>query len=156
MAVAENIGYGRLDATAGEIEEAARLARADGFIRRLPEGYRTVLGSQGATLSGGERQRIAIARAMIKQARILILDEPSSALDSQTESELMDAIRTLRRDRTTFVIAHRLSTVRDADRILVLDQGRIVESGGHHELKGAGGAYARLCAAQYGGGAAVA
>jgi len=132
--VAENIAYARPDATRAMIEEAARRAQADGFIRELPGGYDAMLGERGATLSGGQRQRIAVARALLKDAPVLILDEPTSALDSQTEHALIDATRSLMAGRTTFIIAHRMSTVRLADRILVFDQGRIVEQGTHDEL----------------------
>ena len=148
--VGQNIRYGRLDASDTEIRDAARTAEAEPFIAKLPEQYETVLGAQGNTLSGGERQRLAIARSIVKQARVLILDEPTSALDAHAESRLIEALFDLRRERTILVIAHRLSTVRRADRILVMDGGRVVESGSHTELLAADGAYARLCAAQRG------
>jgi ATP-binding cassette, subfamily B, bacterial len=132
--VAENIGYGRPGATLTEIKEAARLAQADEFIRELPQGYETILGERGVNLSGGQRQRISIARAFLKNAPILILDEPTSALDTQTEEALLACLRELMQGRTTFVIAHRLSTVRRADVIVVLENGKIIERGNHAEL----------------------
>ncbi len=144
LTVAENIAYGRPDATREEIVAAAVAANADDFIRRLPEGYDTVVGERGATLSGGEKQRLSIARAFLKDAPILVLDEPTSALDARTEALLLDALGRLMEHRTTFVIAHRLSTIRNADRILVLDRGEIVEQGRHWELMAAEGLYAGL------------
>jgi ATP-binding cassette subfamily B protein/subfamily B ATP-binding cassette protein MsbA len=144
LTIAENISYGRLGARPEEIEGAAMAANAHDFIRRLPEGYQTVVGERGATLSGGEKQRLAIARAFLKDAPILILDEPTSALDARTEALLLDALDLLMKDRTTFIIAHRLSTIRNADRILVLDQGQIIEQGRHAELIQQGGLYAAL------------
>jgi ABC-type multidrug transport system fused ATPase/permease subunit len=116
---------------------------------RLPDGYQTMVGERGATLSGGERQRISIARALLKDAPILILDEPTSALDAGTEALIMDALSRLMRQKTTFIIAHRLATVQHADRIIVLDGGRIIESGTHQELIGTSGLYARFCALQF-------
>jgi len=132
--VRNNIAYGIPGAPQEKIEEAARRANAHAFIRRFPEGYETVVGEQGLKLSGGERQRVAIARALLKDAPILILDEATSALDSESESIVQEALETLMRGRTTFVIAHRLSTVRNADVILVIEEGRILESGSHEEL----------------------
>jgi subfamily B ATP-binding cassette protein MsbA len=132
--VRNNIAYGIPDAPLEKIEEAARKANAHGFISRLPEGYQTVVGEQGLKLSGGERQRVAIARALLKDAPVLILDEATSALDSESESVVQEALEHLMRGRTTFVIAHRLSTVRNADTILVVEEGRIVESGAHEDL----------------------
>ena len=132
--IAENIAYGRPEATRPEIEAAARAANAHSFIEQLPEGYDTVIGERGATLSGGERQRLSIARALLKDAPILILDEPTSALDAETENMLLEALDRLMAGRTTFIIAHRLSTVRRANCILVLKDGRIVERGTHQEL----------------------
>ena len=147
--IAENIAYGRLDATREEIIAAARDANADEFIRRLPEGYDTVIAERGASLSGGERQRLAIARAFLKNAPVLILDEPTSALDAHTESLLLEALQRLMAGRTTFIIAHRLSTIRRADQIAVLHAGRIVETGTHDQLLAARGAYHRLHARQF-------
>jgi ATP-binding cassette subfamily B protein len=134
LSVAENIAYGRPEASRAEIEAAARAANADGFIRALPEGYDSVLSERGAGLSGGQRQRLSIARALLKDAPILILDEPTSALDAGTEAEVMEALERLMHGRTTLLIAHRLSTVRRAGRIAVVDGGRIVELGTHDEL----------------------
>jgi ATP-binding cassette, subfamily B, bacterial len=144
LTVAENIAYGRPDASREEIVAAAVAANAEDFIRRLPEGYDTVVGERGATLSGGEKQRLSIARALVKDAPILVLDEPTSALDARTESLFLDALDRLMKGRTTFVIAHRLSTIRRADRIVVLDHGRIVETGDHSRLLVRGGLYASL------------
>jgi ABC-type multidrug transport system fused ATPase/permease subunit len=140
----QNIGYGKPDATRDEIVEAARLAHAHGFIEGLPEGYDTLLGQGGLMLSGGQRQRIAIARAFLRDSRILIMDEPSSGLDSESEHLVFGGLRSLKQGRTTFVIAHRLSTIRTADCIFVLDQGRIVARGRHEELVATSGLYARM------------
>ena len=147
--VRANIAYGRFGASEREIEEAARTAAADDFIRELPQAYDTVVGEHGVRLSGGQRQRIAIARAMLKNAPILLLDEATSALDSESERQVQRAINTLIRDRTTLVIAHRLSTVQGADLICVVDRGQIVETGRHSELLARGGLYARLYAMQF-------
>ncbi|MEO8619497.1 MAG: ABC transporter ATP-binding protein [bacterium] len=144
FSIAENIAYGRPNATRDEVIAAATAANADEFIRRLPDGYDTVLGQRGATVSGGEKQRLALARAFLKNAPILILDEPTSALDARTESTLLDALNRLMQGRTTFVIAHRLSTIRNADRIVVMDRGALVESGTHEELLTQCGLYASL------------
>jgi ATP-binding cassette, subfamily B, bacterial len=144
LTVAENIAYGRPDATREEIVAAATAASADDFIRRLPDGYDSVVGERGATLSGGEKQRLAIARAFLKDAPILILDEPTSALDARTESLLLSALDRLMKGRTTLIIAHRLSTIRNADRILVIDRGELIEQGQHEELMAQGGLYASL------------
>jgi ATP-binding cassette subfamily B protein/subfamily B ATP-binding cassette protein MsbA len=144
LTVAENLAFGRPDAPCEEIVAAAQAASADDFIRRLPGGYDTVIGEHGATLSGGEKQRLAIARALVKDAPILILDEPTAALDARTEALLLGALERLMAGRTTFVIAHRLSTIRNADRIVVLDRGEIVEEGRHEDLLERGGLYAGL------------
>jgi len=144
-----NIAYGRFGASEAEIVAAAKAAAADDFIRALPQGYDTVVGEQGVKLSGGQRQRVAIARAMLKNAPILLLDEATSALDTESERQVQAALKTLMRGRTTLVIAHRLSTVVDADLIYVIDAGRIVESGTHAELLARGGVYQRLYALQF-------
>jgi ABC-type multidrug transport system fused ATPase/permease subunit len=145
--VAQNIAYGRLDATPDEIAAAARLAQAEDFILDLPEGYATMVGQGGLTLSGGQRQRLGIARALVRNAPILILDEPSSGLDLESERRVFEGLNRLFAGRTTFVIAHRMSTIRDVDLILVLDAGQIVERGTHGELLARGGVYAGLVAA---------
>ncbi|HZN69352.1 MAG TPA: ABC transporter ATP-binding protein [Tepidisphaeraceae bacterium] len=142
--VAENIRYGRLDATDADVIEAAKAANAHDFIERLPQRYDTVVGERGAQLSGGERQRISVARAFLRDAPILILDEPTSSIDSRTETVILDALDRLMDGRTTFMIAHRLSTIRKADVILVVDRGRIVERGAHEELLEQGGLYRQL------------
>jgi ATP-binding cassette subfamily B protein/subfamily B ATP-binding cassette protein MsbA len=149
--IADNIAYGAPHATAQQVKAAARAAGAHDFIAALSDGYGTVVGERGGTLSGGERQRISIARALLRDAPILVLDEPTAALDARTEADLLDALERLMAGRTTLVIAHRLSTVRRADRIVVLDHGRVVESGAHAELVAAGGLYARLHQLQTGG-----
>jgi len=146
--ICENIRYGRLDAGLEEIVAAARAANADEFISQLPDGYQTELGEGGARLSGGERQRICVARAFLKDAPILVLDEPTSSVDSRTEAVILDALDKLAAGRTTFTIAHRLSTVRHADLVLVLDNGALVESGTHRELRLRGGLYDELHDAQ--------
>jgi ATP-binding cassette, subfamily B, bacterial len=145
----ENLRYARLDATDEEIQEACRLARLDEVIGKMPDGYDTLVGERGYRLSGGEKQRVAIARVLLKDPRILILDEATSSLDSQTEAQIQEALRPLLRGRTTFAIAHRLSTVLAADKILVLDGGRVVESGTHAELVASGGLYSELYEIQF-------
>jgi len=149
--VMENIRYGRLDATDEEVVEAARLANADRFIRRLPEGYTTELSERGANLSEGQRQLIAIARAILADPRILVLDEATSSVDTRTEVHIQEALRGLMKGRTSFVIAHRLSTIRNADKVVVIEEGRIVEQGTHDELLERGGAYHRLYMSQFRG-----
>ncbi len=148
--VGDNIRYGKLDATQTEVEAAAQAANAHNFIVELPEGYDTRVGERGVKLSGGQRQRIAIARALLKNPRILILDEATSALDTESEQAVQEALERLMRDRTTFVIAHRLSTITNADRIIVLDGGRVVEQGAHAELLARpDGIYRRMVALQF-------
>jgi len=147
--VRENIRYGRLDATDEEVEAAARAANADGFIRELPEGYDTRIGERGLSLSGGQRQRMSIARAILKNPRILILDEATSALDTESEKIVQAALDKLMVGRTSFVIAHRLSTIFNADQIYVIEGGRIKEHGTHEELLAAGGLYSHLYNIQF-------
>jgi ATP-binding cassette subfamily B protein len=149
--VRDNIGFGRPNATQDEIEAAARAAYAQEFVKRLPQGYDTQVGERGVTLSGGQRQRIAIARAILRDAPILLLDEATSALDAESERFVQDALEDLKRGRTTLVIAHRLATVQNADRILVMEQGRIVQQGSHAELVKQGGLYGRLAHLQFDG-----
>jgi ATP-binding cassette subfamily B protein len=147
--VSENIRYGRPEAGEAEVRRAAELANAHGFITALPQGYDTQVGERGVTLSGGQRQRIAIARAILKDAPILLLDEATSALDAESERAVQAALDTLMQGRTTLVIAHRLATIRAADRILVLDDGRIVETGTHESLLTQGALYAQLANLQF-------
>ncbi len=146
--IAENISYGRPDATRGEIIAAAKAAHAHNFILRLAEGYDSLVGERGQSLSGGERQRISIARALLTDPRILILDEATSAVDNETEREIQKALDNLIRGRTTIAIAHRLSTLRNADRIIVLEDGQVVDIGRHEELLDREGVYRRLYNAQ--------
>jgi subfamily B ATP-binding cassette protein MsbA len=145
----QNIAYGKPEATRDEIVRAARLANADEFIEKMPEAYDTMVGERGVTLSGGQRQRITIARAIIRKAPILILDEPSSGLDSAAEKLVFDALANLMEGRTSIVIAHRLATVRRADVIFVIDNGKVVESGTHGELLDRGGLYSYLYELQF-------
>ena len=147
----DNIAYGQPDATSEQVAKAAKLAHADAFIAKLPEGYATLVGERGVKLSGGQRQRIAIARTILKNAPILLLDEATSALDSESEKLIQDALKKLMKGRTTIVIAHRLSTIQHMDRIVVLDNGSIIEQGTHDQLLKKGGTYANLWAHQSGG-----
>ena len=146
----ENIAYGKTDATFEEVERAAKLANADDFIRELPNGYDTLVGERGVKLSGGQRQRIAIARAILKDAPILVLDEATSALDSESEAVIQEALANLMKGRTSIVVAHRLSTIAGLDEIVVLSEGEIVEKGSHHELLKTGGEYEKLWSRQSG------
>jgi ATP-binding cassette subfamily B protein len=145
----DNIRYGRPDASEAAVVAAAKAAHAHDFIEALPEGYATYLGERGVRLSGGQRQRISIARAMLLNPPLLLLDEATSALDAESERMVQAALESAMQDRTTIVIAHRLATVQRADRIVVLDQGRVVEQGTHAELNAAGGLYAQLAALQF-------
>jgi len=148
--IAENIAYGKPGASAAEIERAARQANAHEFIQAFPEGYATLVGDRGVKLSGGQRQRVAIARAILKDPAILILDEATSSLDSESERLIQEALETLMQGRTSFIIAHRLATVRHVDRIFVITGGRVVESGTHEELQAMEyGVYRRVAAMQF-------
>jgi ATP-binding cassette subfamily B protein len=146
--VAENIAFGHPYATREQIERAAKIAAADGFIRELSHGYDTVLGEYGANLSGGQRQRLAIARALLLDPAILLLDDPTAAIDPETEEEILSAMQSAISGRTSFVIAHRLSTLRRADLVIVLEDGKIVERGTHAELMRRGGHYQRAARLQ--------
>jgi ATP-binding cassette subfamily B protein len=147
--VRDNIRFGRPDASDAEVARAAELANAAGFIAGLPQGFDTPVGERGITLSGGQRQRIAIARAILRDAPLLLLDEATSSLDAESETQVAAALADLMRGRTTIVIAHRLATVQSCDRILVMNEGRIVEEGTHQTLAGGNGLYARLAKLQF-------
>jgi ATP-binding cassette subfamily B protein len=149
LSVADNIAYGREDSPRDAIVAAAKRAQAHDFIMALPQGYDTMLGERGATLSGGQRQRLAIARAILADAPVLLLDEATSALDAENEAAVQAALHDVMSGRTSIVIAHRLATVLEADRIIVLDDGRVVEEGNHASLIAAGGLYARLAKLQF-------
>jgi ATP-binding cassette subfamily B protein len=153
--IADNLRVGKPDASDAEMEAAARLACAHDFILRQPRGYQTRIGERGANLSGGERQRLSITRVLLKNPPILILDEATSALDAATEAQVQQALKNLKAGRTTFIIAHRLATIRDADLILVFQEGRIIERGTFSELVRRGGFFARLVATQFQNPAAV-
>jgi ATP-binding cassette subfamily B protein len=148
--VRENIRYGRPDATDAEIEEAARAAEAHDFIAAMPEGYDTVVGERGQKISGGQRQRLSLARAILRDPLILLLDEATSAVDNETEAAIQRSLARVTKDRTSVVIAHRLSTVRDAHRIWVMEAGQVAESGTHEELLEQNGIYAALWRVQTG------
>jgi len=148
--IAENLLVGKPDATSEELEAAAKQAQAHDFIMQQTNGYNTLVGERGSTLSGGERQRLAIARTLLKNPPILILDEATSALDAVTEQKVQAALKELMKGRTTFVIAHRLATIRDADLVLVLEKGKLIECGSYRELLGMPSAFANLVAAQQG------
>ena len=146
---AENIAFGRPGATPAEVEAAARAAAAHDFITQLPQGYDSPLGERGVMLSGGQKQRIAIARAILRDAPVLLLDEATSALDAESERAVQEAVDAMAKDRTTLIVAHRLATVKKADRIVVLDQGRVVAQGPHDQLVAEDGLYARLARLQF-------
>lgn len=147
--IAENIRYGRPDASMDEVRAASRAANAESFILDFPDGFETSVGERGVRLSGGQKQRVAIARALLKDPRILVLDEATSALDTESEHLVQEALDRLMEGRTTLVIAHRLSTIQGADRVVVMDQGRVVEEGSHDQLLEAGGLYRRLVERQF-------
>jgi len=149
--LSENISYGKSDATQKEITQVSKLAHAHEFIEKLPKGYETLVGERGVKLSGGQRQRVAIARAMLKDSPILLLDEATSALDSDSERLIQDALWELMKDKTALVIAHRLSTIQKMDRILVMEDGQIIEEGSHKQLLANNGIYAELWKHQSGG-----
>jgi ATP-binding cassette subfamily B protein len=151
----ENIRFGRPDASDAEVEAAARAAAADEFLSRLPEGYDTYVGERGVMLSGGQKQRIALARAILRDAPVLLLDEATSALDAESEQAVQKAVDALSADRTTLIVAHRLATVKKADRILVFEDGQIVAEGTHEQLVAEGGLYARLARLQFTAGLAA-
>jgi len=151
----ENIRFGRPDASDDDVRSAARAAAADEFIARLPQGYDTYVGERGVMLSGGQKQRIAIARAILRDAPVLLLDEATSALDAESERLVQEAVDALAADRTTLVVAHRLATVKKADRIVVMDQGQIAGIGTHADLVAQGGLYARLAKLQFTDGVAA-
>jgi ATP-binding cassette subfamily B protein len=153
--VRDNIRFGRPDATDEEVLKAAQAAAAAEFIKKLPQGFDTYVGERGVLLSGGQKQRIAIARAILRDAPVLLLDEATSALDAESERAVQMAVDELARDRTTLIVAHRLATVKKADRILVLDQGGVVATGTHDDLVGQGGLYARLAKLQFTDGAVL-
>ena len=154
--ILENIAFGRPKATREEIVDAARLANADEFIQRMPKGYDTMVGERGSTLSGGQRQRIGIARVMVRNSPILLLDEPTAALDSESEKLVIEALERLMKGRTVITIAHRLSTIRDADKIIVINGGVVAESGNHDQLMALNGIYAELHRTQFDSAAAKA
>jgi subfamily B ATP-binding cassette protein MsbA len=147
--ILENIAFGRPNATREEIIAAARMANADEFISAMPKGYDTMVGERGSTLSGGQRQRIGIARVMVRNSPILLLDEPTAALDSESEKLVIEALERLMKNRTVITIAHRLSTIRDADKIIVISGGVVAESGNHDELMALDGIYAGLHRTQF-------
>ena len=147
--IKDNIAYGKMEATDEEIVDAAKKANAHNFIMSLEKGYDTPVGERGVKLSGGQRQRIAIARAILRDPRILILDEATSAVDAESEALIQDALEKLMKDRTTIIIAHRLSTILRADKIIVLDERKIKETGSHQELLAKNGLYARLYKSQF-------